>query len=424
TTGTQSYTGAVTISANDTLTTTNGLVSFGGPIDDSAANSHSLAIAAGTGGVTFGGAVGGNAELASLDTTGTPGTNTLDGNVKTGGTQSYGGQVGLGASDTLSGSTVTFANTVDGAHALTLTGHGVFDGAVGFGTKLSSLSVSGTTDINGGGVTTTGTQSYTGAVTISANDTLTTTNGLVSFGGPIDDSAANSHSLAIAAGTGGVTFGGAVGGNAELASLDTTGTPGTNTLDGNVKTGGAQSYGGPGVLGASDTLSGSTVTFANTVDGAHALTVTGNGGFDGAVGFGTKLSSLSVSGTTDINGGGVTTTGTQSYTGAVTISANDTLTTTNGLVSFGEPIDDSAANSHSLAIAAGTGGVTFGGAVGGNAELASLDTTGTPGTNTLDGNVKTGGTQSYGGPVVLGASDTLSGSTIAVGAISTGEHNA
>src|SRR6185312_14104636 len=325
------------------------------------------------------GATGGNV-LLTLN--GGTGSILLGANITTtSATVTVSGPAVLTSDATLSGSTVTFANTVDGAHALTVTGNGVFDGAVGFGTKLSSLSVSGTTDINGGGVTTTGTQSYTGAVTISANDTLTTTNGLVSFGGPIDDSAANSHSLAIAAGTGGVTFGGAVGGNAELASLDTTGTPGTNTLDGNVKTGGTQSYGGPVVLGASDTLSGSTVTFANTVDGAHALTVTGNGVFDGAVGFGTKLSSLSVSGTTDINGGGVTTTGTQSYTGAVTISANDTLTTTNGLVSFGGPIDDSAANSHSLAIAAGTGGVTFGGAVGGNAELASLDTTGTPGTN-------------------------------------------
>src|SRR6185437_8287169 len=194
-----------------------------------------------------------------------------------------------------------------------------------------------------------------GSITFSANDSDGLPVGYLQIGAPISTNGS-----------------GATGGNV-LLTLN--GGNGSILLDANITTTSATvTVSGPAVLTSDATLSGSTVTFANTVDGAHALTVTGNGVFDGAVGFGTKLSSLSVSGTTDINGGGVTTTGTQSYTGAVTISANDTLTTTNGLVSFGGPIDDSAANSHSLAIAAGTGGVTFGGAVGGNAELASLDT--------------------------------------------------
>ena len=74
---------------------------------------------------------------------------------------------------------VTFGKTVDGAFSLTVNTGGttVFDGAVGSGTALTSLTTDapGTTDINGLSVTTTGAQTYNDAVVLTANATLNST---------------------------------------------------------------------------------------------------------------------------------------------------------------------------------------------------------------------------------------------------------
>ena len=89
----------------------------------------------------------------------------LDRNVTTTGTQTYGGAVTLDSDSTLTGSTVIFGSTVDGAHNLTVTGNGVFGGNVGSSTKLSSLTVSGTTGITSDiAINTTGNQEYDRAV--------------------------------------------------------------------------------------------------------------------------------------------------------------------------------------------------------------------------------------------------------------------
>jgi filamentous hemagglutinin family protein len=224
------------------------------------------------------------------------------GAVTTGGSQTFTTAVTLGADTTLSGSTISFDSTLDGAHALTITGNAMFGGTVGATTKLTSLSVSGTSALDGSGITTTGTQTYSGAAT----------------------------------------------------------------------------------LGANATLGGSTIFFDSTLDGAHALTVTGNAAFDGTVGATTKLVSLSVSGTSALNGSGITTTGTQTYSGATTLGADTTLKSSSA-VSFGSTID----GAYSLAVGA-AGDVTFGGAVGATTALASL-TANSGGATTLDGGVTTTG---------------------------------
>ncbi len=69
--------------------------------------------------------------------------------------------------------------TVGGAHRLTVTGNGVFDGGV----NIASLDVTGTADLNGGSVTTSGAQTYGGAVTLSSDDDLTGTT--VTFGSTV-----------------------------------------------------------------------------------------------------------------------------------------------------------------------------------------------------------------------------------------------
>ena len=172
-------------------------------------------------------------------------------------------------------------------------------------------------------MTTTGGQTYTGAVTLGAADT-TLTGTLVKFGSTLDGQPSVGGGNTGYGGTldaapalsivGNASFGGAVGGTTQLASLWVSG---TTALDGgSVSTTGGQTYTGAAQLGANAILTGSAVTFGSTLDGAYRLTITRNGEFDGA----TNLRSLSVSGSSTIDGGSVTTTGGQTYTGAVTLA--------------------------------------------------------------------------------------------------------
>src|SRR3974377_310932 len=80
------------------------------------------------------------------------------------------------------------------------------------------------------------------------------------------------HALTV---NGATTLGAGVGNGAQLAALTVNGAVG---LDGGVvRTTGAQTYNGAATLGVDNTLSGSSVAFASTVDGAHALTGNGAG---------------------------------------------------------------------------------------------------------------------------------------------------
>ena len=367
---------------------------------------------------TFGGAVGGNTALASL-TTDAPGTTAINGGaVNTSGAQAYNDAVTLRATDTLTtaNAPVTFASTVDAANAgvqgLTVaagTGKVIFGSTVGATAKLASLTVTGPTTL-GGNVTTSGTQNYNGAVTLGATDTLTTANAAVSFVSTVDAASAGAQGLTVAAGTGAVTFGGAVGATATLASLTVTG---PTTLGGNVTTSGAQTYNSPTFLAATDTLTtaNAAVKFASTVDatsaGIQGLTVAAGTGavtFGSTVGATAKLASLTVTGPTTL-GGNVTTSGAQAYNSAVTLAASDALTTTNAAVTFGVTVDATVAGAQGLVVSTGSGAIAFGGNVGGTAALASLTAGG--GTITLGGDVTT-----KGGPITL--TQTAPGATLSL----------
>jgi len=117
--------------------------------------------------------------LSSLHVTGSSGINTNT--VTTTGTQAYDGAVSLGTDTTLSGNGVSFSSTVNGARALSVVDAGstTFGGAVGGGTPLTSLTVSGggTTTINGS-ISTSGASgvNLTG-VNLAINAAITTTGG-------------------------------------------------------------------------------------------------------------------------------------------------------------------------------------------------------------------------------------------------------
>ncbi len=230
-----------------------------------------------------------------------------DANVTTTGTQAYVNAVTLNADQTLTGSTVTFDSTVDGDHTLTITGNANFDGAVGGTTQLASLYVSGATAL-ASGVATTGTQEYQGAVTLGGAATLT--GSTVTF----DSTVGGAQGLSI---MGNAVIKGAV----NIASLYVSG---ATTLDSSVTTTGTQEYHGAVTLGANDMLTGSTIHFDSTIDGAQALDIAGNAVFSQNVGVGTALTSLFVSGTSSLSASMVTT-GTQEYQGAVTLGGAATL---------------------------------------------------------------------------------------------------
>ena len=152
------------------------------------------------------------------------------------------------------------------------------------------------------------------------------------------------------------------------------------------------------------------VTFTSTVDSqaAEANSLTINTGavtrFNADVGSTTALKSLTTDagGTTSLNGD-VTTTQTQTFNDAVVLTNNVLLTSTgagaSGNVTFVSTVNDNVAGTHSLTV--NTAGTTrFNSTVGNSAALASLTTDG-PGLVSLNGNVTTTGSQTYGDQAVI-----------------------
>jgi len=422
TTGTQTYGNDVALGADTTFTGSS--VSLNG---DVGGNGHDLAI---VGNAVTGGDV---TNVADLSVTG---TSSIGGNVTTSGSQTYTGAATLAADATLSstgGGDIGFGGTLDGAHALTVATDGTttFGGAVGGTTALASITTSGSsaTAIDGGGVTTSGTQTYGNDVALGAHTTLT--GSTVTLGGDVDGAG---HDLAI---VGNAVSGGDVGGVADLSIT------GSTTIGGDVTTSGDQTYTGAATLAADATLSstgGGGIGFGGALDGAHALDIdtTGTTRFGGAVGAATALDSLSTgTGTIEIDGGSVITTGTQSYHGNVVLGADTTIGSGNGAVTFDGTVDAAGADKD-LTVAAGSGAVSFNGAVGAAANGALGDlvvnssaasafggsinaasvTTDAGGTTSLNGNVTTTGGQRYGDAVQVQSDLTFKsgGGNVAFGA--------
>src|SRR5205823_2293822 len=173
----------------------------------------------------------------------------------------------------------------------------------------------------------------------AATQFTSTGGGAITFAGSLNGASAVTVTTA-----GLTTFGGAVGGATALTSLTTNGGGTTAVNGGLVRTSGAQLYSDAVTVGAAATQFVSTgngaITFASTLDGASAVTVTSGGpiAFFGTIGGVTPLISLSVNGggTIDLNAGTVTTTGNQTYSDPVILTADTVLTGVN--VPFAQPV--------------------------------------------------------------------------------------
>ena len=319
-----------------------------------------------------------------------------------------GGVTGNGNSLTVGGNGVF--GTVSGVNVLHVTGAATLNTV-----SAGSVVVDGTTAIDSPTIATTGTQQYTGAVTLNIGATLTGTT--VTFGSSLDG---QGHALTIAGNgifagvsgmgalhvTGAANFGGAVG----AASVVVDGASAINTST--ISTTGTQTYGGPATLGINTTLAGTTVTFGNSLIGAgHDLTVAGNGVFNVVSGVGNlhdtgaatfdgtvAAGALVVDGASQISTASITTTGNQTYSGGATVTKTTSLTgntvTLSALAMGGNDVTVHGNGAFGAVTGTGNLHVTGAGTFAGNVAAGTLLV---DGTSVIGANIVTTGNQTYTG---------------------------
>ena len=395
------------ITANGTNGTTNGAGGNGGNVSvTGTANAVSVGAISTIGGNGVGGnSAGGNAGTITLDAGATIPTITLGGNLNaTGGnrvgtgTAGTGGQIWLkdavllnaaaitasaqgGSAGVGTGANIRFdgaTNSTGGARALTVNTNAatIFGGAVGGVSALLSLTTNatGTTQINGGAVTTTGAQTYNDAVTLGANTTLSAGAGTTVTAGAAMD--LNGFTL----GTAGTNL-----------TLNGTGVAAGGALTNSSAT--AASYTGLLTLGSDSSIVTNAgdinITNAGTIGGAFGLTLggSGNGSISSIIGTGTGTLTKAGTGTWTL--GGVNT-----YTGATNINAGTLAVTANnalGTTAAGTTVASGATLDFRNVAYATTEAVTL----NGGTLATSIGTSGFAGPVTLgaNSNVDVGGTQ-------------------------------
>jgi len=217
------FAGPVVLADNVTITTGSGAgnILFSDTInaDNAAANNRTLTITAGTGSVTFEGAIGNTQALADLDVT--AGTVNLNHPTVTVNDQG--------------GNTVTFTGPVVLGANVTINTDGAADNSLEFNTAASTINA--------------------------------------------DNAAANNRTLTITAGTGSVTFEGAIGGavNGSLEVITVTGSA-ISLL--NVTTSGNQNYTSTGLMsigGPLNSVAGNITVIGGTVNQDGSVMITGGG---------------------------------------------------------------------------------------------------------------------------------------------------
>jgi len=333
----------------------------------------------------------------------------MDGStIATTGAQTYQGAVTLGTNTTLTGSTVTFNDTVTGnTYALVITGNADFDAAV---SGLQSLSVSGTTQLDGGSIISTGTQTYQGAVSLGADTTLTASD--LTFNGTVD----GSYNLALIS-SGTTALLGVVGDTTPLASLTTDAAGTTIITGGSITSTGDQNYGDALILGANTTLNANNVTFAATVDSTSGnnydlvVNTSSNGvtTFRGNVGSTDRLASITTNadGQTELDADIYLNGNTATFFDPVILRSNVNIDEVgSGAVTFNGSVTGSG---YDLTINAAT--TTFGNGATDTVTGVGTLTTDAAGTTTINTDTISGDVLTFNDAVVLGTSPTLTGTT-------------
>jgi len=356
----------------------------------------------------------------------------------------FGSPVTLFAGSTVTGTgPVVFTGAIDGAFPLAASGATISaGGAIGAGTPLTSLSLTGATSV--GGVVSAGSVFLDGPITLTADTSLLSGPGGIVVQGPIN----GAFSLLGDAGAGSLAFSAPVGASTALTSVDLTASSltlgGVNTTGDQMFTGastlsgifsttaGSITAGGDVTLGGDASMASATgaVSIAGAVDGPFALSLAapmGNVTANGGIGQNTLLGSLTVD-SDAASIGDVSTSGDQLYGGDVTLmsslSAGGSITLTDRLLLASDAdITGSSASSvislgmvdgpFALSLTAPTVGSL--GAIGASTPLASLTADGTA---MSFGEVSTSGTQQYTGPITLSGDLAARGGVLIDGPLS------
>ncbi len=398
--------GNVLLGGNVALSTGAGAgdITFSGTLDGTTPGTETLGLTAGTGSVTFADVVGAGTALgavtlvsaadvnldaaftaASLTQAAGAGTTTVGGDLTTSenvaltsdaiavnavidtATAAAGGTVTLNADDNADsglGLTLAAAGDISSAGAVTLTG-------------AAGISAAGSVTTSGADITFNSATTLTGNVVLStgggAGD-ITFTNTVNSSG----DGAASSaeHDLTLTAGTGSIRFTGAAGGEADGALGDLTIVSAEDVTANAITANNLAQQAGTG-----------TTTLNGPVTLADDLSFTGNELSLNAL---ATAATVSVTGATSL-AADVTTTGAQTYDGAMTLSGDAERTLTGSTITLGGGATGTAAGD-ALDI---QGGLVL------NGEITSLLSLNVAGTTVLSADVTTTGTQTYGDDVTL-----------------------
>ena len=436
TTGALSYTGSTVINVDGSMTTSGGLIALTGPatiagnptfdttnaggtptganisFSSTLNGATALTLNGGSGGtISFAGAVGGITPLTNLSFTNAA-LIRIGSNITVSGANPlmFPDPVSLtGTSNIISNNAnITFGSTLNGAQALTLTagtGTVAFNGIVGGTTPLTNLTFASAGLIQvGNNITVSGANPlvFPDPVSLTGTSNITSNNANITFGSTLN----GAQALTLTAGTGTVAFNGIVGGTTPLTNLSFA-SAGLIQVGNNITVSGANPLSFPdpvSLTGTSNiTSNNANITFGSTLNGAHALTLTGGTGtvaFNGAVGGTTPLSSLSATAATINQNSTANTTGALSYTGSTAINVNGNITTSGGIITMTGPVaiannptfdttngggTPTGANisfsstlngATALTLNGGTGGiVSFAGAVGGITPLTNLSFT-------------------------------------------------
>ena len=234
-----------------------------------------------------------------------------------------------------------------------------------------------------GALVTSGVSSITSAINLASNATAVNT-GTLTINGDINSASGGNYSLNVS-NTGVINLYGQVGNVTALASFTAAGNGlwnvygdnNSNYMGAAFYTSGNQEFDGPIVLDASTVMNSTSgsVTLNSTVDGNYDLAVTDSTGayINGAIGnFNRILSFTSTGNGTHINGGAISTIGSQTYNDLVTLGANTYLSMNNdGTITLMNGVTGPGYN---LALSGNNGTNNFN--IGGTVSLNKLSLTG------------------------------------------------
>ena len=413
--GAQAYVGPVLLTANDSLTGTG--ISFKGTVDGAKA----LTLNPGKGSAVFDGAVGGKTPLTALTVTGA--TDEEGGAITTSGDQTFNGAFIANPSAVLTSQAgnLDFNGAVNVGNNLTTNSaqFTAFNGPVFLGGSLTSNITSPTGSINllysplgdFGTITSGGDQTYNGPVFIGGAMDVSSLFGNLTFNGPLNGISATQNGEVEANLITNSAWNTSFNGLVTMGTLTSniTGPGAVSFNHGSVTTVFDQTYNGTVNAQQDTTLTSNegNLVFNGPVNAGFNLTTnsTQDTDFNGPVFIGSNLVAQSDQGRINLGAGSITSGGDQTYTGPISLTADNDVSSLYGNLNFNGTVD----GGHALTTNSDWN-TNFNRAVGGGSPLEALTSNiiaagqvsvnGGPGHINIDGgSLVTSGDQTYNGPV-------------------------